>query len=270
MANSPIDPQKLSAAILAGIDKSAKYEDERATRMGRGFENLTRPVGGAFASFVPGAWVQAAIEAADRAAGLTILKRTLRHDVDDLDACETAALSIQAWAAGTNAASGGLAGWFGAAGATADVPATLALAARNVRATGVAFGFEGNSAEEKAFRLKVLELSTRQAGESRKETINKIREMAGVLNQPEFRYLVDHSAEWAIEKIVERVARHLGVSLSSRKIGQMVPIVGGVVGATVNASFQTDVSRAARYSYRTRWLMTRKLLPAPDGFENNV
>ena len=41
------------------------------------------------------------------------------------------------------------------------------------------------------------------------------------------------------------------------------PPVGGVVAASVNASFQTDVSRAARYAYRQRWLMARQLLPGP-------
>jgi hypothetical protein len=31
----------------------------------------------------------------------------------------------------------------------------------------------------------------------------------------------------------------------------------------VNASFQADVSHAARYAYRQRWLLERHALPAP-------
>ena len=88
--------------------------------------------------------------------------------------------------------------------------------------------------------------------------------MAEWMNTPEGRIVLDKGGEWVSEKVVERIARQLGVNLGSRKAGQVVPIVGGAVAAVVNASFQTDVSRAARYAYRLRWLMARKLLPEPE------
>ena len=59
---------------------------------------------------------------------------------------------------------------------------------------------------------------------------------------------------------MRRVAAVLGVNLASRKIAQITPIIGAVVGAGVNASFQADVSRAARHAYRTRWLAQNEKL----------
>ena len=52
------------------------------------------------------------------------------------------------------------------------------------------------------------------------------------------------------------------VGLAATVVGG--PILGIAVAAVVNASFQTDVARAARYGYRQRWLMARRLLPSAE------
>lgn len=257
-----LDGQR-STAVDEALEAQKSYENQRSTRFGKGAERLTAPIGGAIGRIVPPEAVRAALRAADNVAGAT-LPDMFEHDPNDLPACEAAALTVQAWAAGSNAATGAASGWFGAAGVTADIPATIGLAARNVRATGLAFGFTGGDAEEAAFRLMVLELATVQADEGRAETINEINRLAGFLRTPEGRLVLEKGGEWLSEKVVERVARQLGVNLAGRKAGQMVPIVGGAVAAVVNASFQTDVSRAARYAYRQRWLMARRVIAAPD------
>ncbi len=263
----PAKDESLSATISMVLKRVQDYEGERATRLGKGFEKVTAPIGGALAAVVPDAWVLNILHAADKAAEYTLPADKSPKSFDDIEACEAAALYVQGWAAGLNAASGGATGFWGAAGAAADIPATLTLAACNVRATGAAFGFAGDSEDERAFRLMVLELATRQAGDARRETVTQLRAFAELLNQPKVRVVVDQASNWVAEKIAERVARQLGVSLAGRKLGQVVPVVGGVVAASVNASFQTDVSRAARYAYSLRWLMRQKLLPGYSGEE---
>ena len=207
--------------------------------------------------------MRAALRQADKAAGLTVPSEVTSHDLDDIKACEAAALRVQAWAQGTNAATGGVAGWFGMAGLTADVPATITLAARNVRATGAAFGFTDDSADEQAYRLLVLEVATSMASEKRKQSVENLNDLARQLQSPEAKVILDQGGKWLTEKVFERLARQLSLSLASRKVGQIVPVVGGAVAAAVNASFQADVARAARYAYRQRWLMRRQLLAAP-------
>ncbi|MDU8910536.1 EcsC family protein [Aestuariicoccus sp. MJ-SS9] len=263
--DAPTDPRTLPRdAVRRALDAQRAYERRRQTLLGKGAERLTEPVGGLFARAVPPALVRMGLRAADRAAGLTLPAEITSHDINDPDACEAAARRVQAWAVGTNAATGGAAGWFGAAGLTADIPATIALAARNVRATGAAWGFAADSEAERAFRLMVLELASTHAEKTRRETLGALDGMARVLETPAGRMMVDKGGEWVTEKVIERVLRQMGVSLGSRKAAQVVPVIGGAVAAVVNASFQTDVSRAARYSYRLRWLMSRNLLPAPE------
>lgn len=254
----------LAADILReALDKQQAYEDRKPTRMGRGAERLTAPLGGLVARFIPPGLVRQGLEMADRAAGYTIPQEIRNHSIEDLEACERAAKRVQGWAVGANASSGGAAGFFGAAGMTADIPATIALAARNVRATGAAYGFDGNSEEERAWRMMVLQVATATADRGRDETIATLGDMAAWLASPEGRMVLEKGGEWVTDKVIERLARQLGFTLAGRGAGRVVPIVGGAVAAVVNASFQTDVSRAARYAYRMRWLMHRRLLEGP-------
>lgn len=257
-----------NAIIEKALAEQKAYEDRRATMMGQGAERLTAPISGWIARLIPAGAMRAALRGADRAAGLTLPSELTGHDTSDLAACDKAALRVQAWSQGTNAASGGLAGWFGGAGLAVDIPATIGLAARNVRGTGAAYGFTEDSPEERAFRLMVLEVATSMASGKRKELLNNLNDLAAALSTPEARYLLTKGGDWVTDKLVERIARQLGLSLASRKAGQLIPIIGGAVAAVVNASFQVDVARAARYAYRQRWLMQRKLLPAPEKDES--
>ncbi|WP_085047371.1 EcsC family protein, partial [Brevirhabdus pacifica] len=192
------------------------------------------------------------------------------HDTDDIDACEAAALRVQAWSAGGNAATGGAAGLMGGLGLTLDIPATLSLAARNVRATGAAYGFGEDTDDERAFRLMILELAAVRGLEARADSLDRVNRLARQLSNPLVRAAVGRGSDWLVETVVERVARQLGVSLLQRKAAQVVPVLGGIVAATVNASFQTDVSRAARYAYRQRWLMARRMLPNHEGVSTDA
>ncbi|MEM1386968.1 MAG: EcsC family protein [Pseudomonadota bacterium] len=260
----PTNKDQLSEAIKSAIERQRAFEDRRATRLGRGAEGLTAPLAGLLSRLIPPALARQALHQADWAAGLTVPQEITGHDVQSIAACDKAAMRVQAWAQGSNAATGGAAGWFGAAGLALDVPATIALAARNVRATGAAYGFVEDDENERTFRLMVLEVATALATDRRADSIENLNALAREMNRPEVRMVLDHGAKWMTEKVIERLARQLGLSLAGRKAGQVIPVLGSAVGATVNASFQVDVSRAARYAYRQRWLMARQALPAPE------
>ncbi|MEO1308545.1 MAG: EcsC family protein [Pseudomonadota bacterium] len=255
---------ELVGAIEQALKAQRDYEERRGTRMGEGAEKVMAPAGRWLRRLLPPGIMRSALEAADRGAGMTLPRELRAHDTTDLDACEAAALRVQAWSAGSAAATGGVSGWFGGVGMTLDIPATITIAARNVRATGLAFGFTDDTEEERIFRLALLELATVQGLEARNDSIARLSRIASELNEPEVRILTEKATEWVVEKVLDRVARSLGTDLLKRKAAHVVPIAGGVIAAGVNASFQTDVARAARYGYRMRWLMHRQVLPAPD------
>ncbi|MXU63898.1 EcsC family protein [Oceanomicrobium pacificus] len=253
----------LARSLDAVLAEQAAFEHQRSTVLGRGAEKLTAPLGRGISRMVPPALVRRGLDAADRAAGIALGDRPA-HDLDDIAACDAAALRVQALSAGSNAASGGAAGWFGGIGMTVDIPTTIAVAARNVRATGAAYGFTGDGAEERAFRLAILEMAATTGMEGRAQALGRINRMARGLTGGGG-CAAASATDWVIETAVERVSRQVGAGLLGRKAAQIVPVLGGVIAAGVNASFQTDVSRAARYAYRQRWLMARQALPPPDG-----
>ncbi|MEM9851593.1 MAG: EcsC family protein, partial [Pseudomonadota bacterium] len=172
-ASAPAPPQgqagRTAALLGDAIRRQEAFEARRRTRLGAGAEALTAPLGAVVGKIVPAEWVLSGLAASDSAAGWTLPAMT--HNTDDLGACSAAALGVQGWAQGLNAGSGFAAGLAGGAGLAVDVPATLALAARNVRATGAAYGFDRDTEEERAFRLMVLEVATTQAGAARQETV---------------------------------------------------------------------------------------------------
>ncbi len=255
------EDRTLTEVIDAVLSEQRAFEARRSTVLGRGTEKITEPLGRAAASVVPQSAMRKALEAADTAAGRLMFGRDI--NTEDIEAADQAALRVQAWAVGTNAASGGAAGWFGGAGMTVDIPATIVLAARNVRATGIAYGFDGASDEERAFRLAILELASAAALEKRQASLARVNQMAGVLSGGKADPMRD-MGEWVVQKAVERVSRELGTALLRRKAAQVIPLAGALIAASINASFQTDVSRAARYAYRNRWLMHRRYLEPPE------
>jgi len=249
-------------AVAEAIDRQGAYERRRPTRLGRGVEALTSRLGPVLSKVIPPEWVLRALEMSDHAAGWTVPK--MDHDHNTLEDCHAAALRVQGWAQGLNASSGFTAGVWGGPGLAVDIPATLVLAARSVRATGVAYGFDGDNADERTLRLMVLEVATVMASDAREETLGRFNRAVRRLNDPALSAVAETGIDHMMSTVVEKVARQLGVSLAGRKFGQIVPVAGGLFGAVVNASFQADVARAARYAYEKRWLMARQMLEAPD------
>ncbi len=53
---------------------------------------------------------------------------------------------------------------------------------------------------------------------------------------------------------LKELAKKVGINLTKRKALQAIPVIGAVVGASVNAVYLKDIGWAARYMYQKRWL----------------
>ena len=61
----------------------------------------------------------------------------------------------------------------------------------------------------------------------------------------------------AFVQLVKQLCRALGVRLTRRKLAQIVPGVGALVGGTLNATFTARVCDTAYHLYRERVLLTK-------------
>lgn len=229
--------------------EQAAYRNSKPSFLGRGIERLTNPVGNALASVVPKSLMENVLKGIDTAMGSPELVG-LDHDTSDLKASQRAARKVERYARTINAATGAAAGFAGALTASADIPATIAVALRNIRDTGRAYGYEGDGKREQVFRLQVLEIAALDDPEDRRARLDVLEN--DIADDGSLTPIATQSIEPLVDQVVERVSRAIAFASFRRRAGMLVPLVGSAVGGFVNSQFQQDVSRAARYAFQAR------------------
>ncbi len=199
---------------------------------------------------VPNNLVEAVLKGLDTAVAAPKLVN-FTHDTGDLQAAYDAAKSVSRAASGISGASGAAAGFGGVMTAGLDIPATIAIALRVIRDTGKAYGYAGDGAQEKLFRLQVLELS---ALDDPAERAKRIAALEAAIGPDGELVNADHEEITPVIDQVERVSRAIALTSFRKRAGMIVPVVGSAVGGIVNSSFQRDVGKAARFAFQERRL----------------
>lgn len=244
--------QTVLSAVLAEQDA---YRVAPPSALPRAIRKVAKPVTMLTNRLIPAEAIEAVLRGADWAASASIRRAAITHDFNDLEACETAAAEIRRWALGYAVTGGGAAGAFGAIGLAVDLPATITLALRTARLTGLCYGFGGDGVAERVFILDILQLAGANSMEEKEAALQRLAQDRTQLPAETWGRIVKLTGQTAgAQATAHRVARVLGVNLSTRKVAQMAPIVGAAIGAGVNAAFQNDVAEAARHAYRERWL----------------
>lgn len=221
----------------------------------RTVRSFAKPISFLTHRLVPAEVIEAAIRGADWAAKGSIRATALSHDFNDLQACDDAVADVRRWALGYAATSGGAAGAFGALGLAIDVPATIALALRTVRLTALCYGFGADTEPERVYILDVLQLAGANSRAERARAIARLAKGRATMEAGDWQKVVRLTGQTTGSvAATRRVAATLGINLSTRKMAQIAPVIGAAVGAGVNAAFQNDVTAAARFAYRARWL----------------
>ncbi len=248
------------------FDEQDAYRKAPPSLFPRAIRGLARPVSFLTHRLVPAEAIEAAIRTADWAASVTIRRSAIDHDFKDLAACDAAAADIRRWALGYAVTGGGAAGAFGALGLAVDVPATITLALRTARLIGLCYGFGDGTEAERLFILDILQLAGANGVEEKRAALDRLAADRASLSPDSWGRIVRLTGQNAgAQATARRVATVLGVNLSSRKVAQVLPLVGAAVGAGVNAAFQNDVAAAARHAYRERWLQVNEKIMRGEG-----
>lgn len=227
------------------------FRNAKPSLIGRGFEKITSPVGGAVAGFVPNGLVRGVLKGIDQAIGTPQLVK-FDHDLTDLKACHDAAERVAIAVRAISGTTGAASGIGGILTMGLDIPATIALALRCIRDTGRAYGYDGKGARERLFRLQILELASINDKKQRAQRLAALE--AGIGADGSLSEVPPEEIDPVIEQAVERVSRALAIALFRRRVGAAVPLVGSVIGGAVNVSFQGDIGEAARFAYQERRL----------------
>lgn len=233
------------------VSEQEAYRTSKPSMLGRGIEMLTKPMGKMLARAIPSAALEGVLKGIDRAVSAPGLIK-FAHDRSDLEACRKAAKRVERVASTVSGSTGAAAGLGGIVTMGFDIPATIAVAIRNIRDTGKAYGYDGDGEAERLFRLRILELAALDGREERSDRIAGLE--AGIAPDGSLIVVDARQLEPIVDQAVERVSRAIAFSAARSRAGMVVPLAGSAVGSIVNASFQSDVSKAARFAYQARRL----------------
>lgn len=133
-----------------------------------------------------------------------------------------------------------------------DLPMLILVNLNAVAAVATSYGFDIDDPRERDFAIGILAggaTALRQVvGGSPEPVEEPLAEVA-----PE--HLASNRAALALHTAATRIAARL----TRHKLAQLLPILGGAVGAGLNFHFTHTTSRTAVMAYRYRWLMRRFL-----------
>lgn len=141
-----------------------------------------------------------------------------------------------------------------AAAVLADAAGVLGLAARSVAATALYYGYDPHRPEEEIFMMSVIGLGMASGTTAKTAAYAELSQLTQLLAR---------GAPWArlnekvLTKIAQRFAAKFGQTLTKKKLGQFVPVAGMVVGAGLNFWVIDQISVAAHYAYRERFLIEK-------------
>nr|WP_320189865.1 EcsC family protein [uncultured Desulfobacter sp.] len=211
--------------------------------------------------------VYAAVKAADKltdsgdikkSANVSEIRELLKKDLEFLDKL---AANVHHWAIGI-ATTGGIAtGFGGAVTLAADIPATVTLALRTIYKIGLCYGYEPKTDADRLFILAVLAISSANSIGDKMIALNTLHAVrANPENLPELlpKDTIESTLENPLTKKdtdigVDHLSKAIGLNLTKRKMLQLIPAVGAVVGGSVNGWYLKDVGWSARRAYQERW-----------------
>ena len=148
-------------------------------------------------------------------------------------------------------------GLAGGLGLVADLPTLLTLTFRTIHRTALCYGEDLSPPEKRRLPVAVFALASANSMEEKEDALHAIDAVedsseAGIegVTRAAQRELAKDSVSFSVNNLGKSLARNLGW----RKAGESLPLVGAVVGGSVNAWYLHDLAGAARHTFQLRWL----------------
>lgn len=162
------------------------------------------------------------------------------------------------------AVEGGATGAAGLPGIPADIVALIGLNLRAIGEYATYCNFDVSKQEERLFALNILSLASSPADASKQLALAQLIRIAkDVAAKKTWNELNKHSLVPVIRKVCEALAERL----TKAKLAQMIPYLGGGIGAGFNAYYTSKVCEAAANLYRERFLAAKY---GPEFIEETV
>lgn len=165
-------------------------------------------------------------------------------------------------------AGGAVFGVAGGVGLVLDVPALLTLALRTIHRTAYCYGEDWLTPPLRSLPIGVFALASANTLEE-KQSAWEALQVGGELLDSAWRDGVERITERELAKeatqfSLQTLAGRIGLQLGSRKAGGTIPLLGAVIGGSVNAGYINDIGKVARYVMQDRWLRRHHATALPS------
>lgn len=240
----------------------------------RWFGRAAGPASRAIQQLVPAPLLRGALQRAQRAAQAVSSREALlrRAGAGDLQALRNWPLEVcdrlagqersrARWAAATGGAVFGVAG---KAGLVLDVPTLVVLALRSIHRIGLCYGEDCLAGGQQGLAIAIFALASANSEEEKLTALEAVRHRWATpqMLDAAWRDGLERAAERELAKEaaaygLQNLARSLSVQLGWRKAASAAPVIGAVIGASVNAWYLHDVASVAQRCFQERWLLRR-------------
>lgn len=189
----------------------------------------------------------------------------------DLQLSDEMADSVHNWAIGLATTEGGITGALGLVGIAADIPTLITMSFREIHKIGLCYGYECNSEHMQNVVFQIFSIAGANNMKEKYSSLLLLKRFQNIIVKETWKEIVEKASaksvsEYAFLAALKKLAEQLGINFSKRKALQAIPVFGGFIGASMNASFLSDIGWAARRVFQEMWLAENKkiILDAED------
>ncbi|MEN8720954.1 MAG: EcsC family protein [Oceanococcaceae bacterium] len=237
----------------------ARFVQAPPSLVARGFGRALAPASRALQVLVPVPVLQRVLEGGQQVSRWQFHQRLPQVQPGaDLAECDRLARSVERVAMGLGGGLGAATGLAGGAGAAVDIPLILTLALATIDRTARCYGF-GEDADAD-LNLGIFALASANTAQEKQEALRMLDADPRSLAYAAARDGLERAAQRQVAKdaaqlTLTQLARRISVHMGQRKAGQMVPVIGSLVGLSVNALYLRDISRSAQHVFALRYLL---------------
>ena len=245
-----------------------------ATGLGRRIGPAFSPVMRAAQAVVPMQLFEQALAAGSRASTRVALRDRLMRQADvtqiemlrerALPDCDQQWRSLRRGAMGLAGGTGAVSGVAGAAGLALDIPALIMQSYVGIHRTGLCYGFDSAAVEAPGFALGIFAVASANTLDEKQAAWRALQSLqnldAEALRDGVEGAVARQLGKGSVANCMQALARQLGMNIGRRKAATLVPILGAVIGGSINAWVMYDLMQVARNVFIARRL---GLLPEP-------
>lgn len=265
-----IDEKRSTPYEINEFHDIIKWQNEKPSVVREVIDTALKPATWAIKKIIPAKAIQGALTASDYLASALTDSKDIKRDgnVDeikelrhkDLELSDRLANNVHNWANSIAALEGVATGATGLPGMIVDIPTLITMGLRVIHKIGLCYGYECKTEQDKQFIYGIISAAGANTVEEKTISVATLQRMNVIIAKTTWKKITEKAAQnpASIEAVIiaiKQLTKQLSINLTKRKALQAIPVVGGLVGASMNLSYINDIAWAARRSYQERWLM---------------